>query len=267
MANSYSDEQTTIEHDPSRSRRSALSAILLLLLILLTLLLIAAATERTDILRFAGILIAPGSYMLLQPRLGAANPSQNLAVTVVTQPTPVVLVPQAIVDPMMQASYDRLGGLNSLGLPISSLTTLNGRQVQWFERGRLELTGTSVESALVGREYTQGIAFPTQQPFADRSGARFFAQTQHGLTEPFLSAWDRAGGVERLGYPISEQVQEVFADGVIYTVQYFERGRLEYHPAQAGTDAEFQLGLLGRALLFKESPPRLIPPARPTAIP
>ncbi len=266
MANTYPEEPTTIEYDPSRARRSALSAILLLLLILLTLLLIAAATERTDILRFAGILIAPGSYMMLQPRLGAVSATQILVVNIPAQPTSVVIVPQSSIDPSMQAAYDRIGGLSILGLPISPLGDFNGRKVQWFERGRLELNASTIESALVGVEYTQGIQFPQQQPFTDRPGARFFPQSQHGLTEPFLSAWERAGAVQSLGYPISEQVQEVLSDGVIYTVQYFERGRLEHHPAQAGTPAEFQLGLLGRALLLKETGPKLITPPKPTLV-
>ena len=265
MANSYPEEPTLIDHDPSRARRSALSAILLLLLILLTLLLIAAATERTDILRFAGILIAPGSYMVLQPRLGAVGATQ-VVLNIPAQPTTVVLAPQLGVDASIQATYDHMGGLNALGLPISTLSELNGRQVQWFERGRLELTGTTIERALVGVEYTQGLNFPQQQPFADRADARFFAQTKHGLVEPFLSAWEQAGGLDALGYPISEQVQEVLSNGVIYTVQYFERGRLEHHPEHSGSPAEFQLGLLGRALLFKEAPPHLITPPRPTLV-
>ena len=70
-----------------------------------------------------------------------------------------------------------------------------------------------------------------------------------------------------LGYPISEQLQEVLADKQIHTVQYFERGRIEYHPENAGTPFEMQLGLLGSGLLLKESRPNLITPARPTSVP
>ena len=62
-------EPSAIEHNPSKARREALSAILLLLLVLLILLLIAAATERTDILRFAGAIIGSGSVLAFQPRL------------------------------------------------------------------------------------------------------------------------------------------------------------------------------------------------------
>lgn len=61
MANGTSDERDTASVEAARARRAALSAILLLLLILLILLLIAAATERTDILRFASMLTWPGA--------------------------------------------------------------------------------------------------------------------------------------------------------------------------------------------------------------
>ncbi|HEU5424150.1 MAG TPA: murein L,D-transpeptidase, partial [Nitrolancea sp.] len=49
------------------------------------------------------------------------------------------------------------------------------------------------------------------------------------------------------GYPISEEFQEQNpADGKMYTVQYFERARFEYHPEFKGTPYEVELGLLGR---------------------
>jgi hypothetical protein len=70
-----------------------------------------------------------------------------------------------------------------------------------------------------------------------------------------------------LGYPISDQVQEMLPDKQIYTVQYFERGRIEYHPQQAGTPFEMQLGLLGRALYLNDSKPNIIRPAQPTPVP
>jgi hypothetical protein len=35
------------------------------------------------------------------------------------------------------------------------------------------------------------------------------------------------------------------ADGKTYTVQYFERNRLEHHPERAGSTDEVMLGLLG----------------------
>jgi hypothetical protein len=55
MTGEKTDARTVRSNESYQARRAAISAILLLLLILLILLLIAAATERTDILRFAGM--------------------------------------------------------------------------------------------------------------------------------------------------------------------------------------------------------------------
>jgi hypothetical protein len=47
----------------------------------------------------------------------------------------------------------------------------------------------------------------------------------------FLSLWQEGGQVRRFGYPISDSFEEVSdADGKPYTVQYFERAVMEYHP-------------------------------------
>jgi uncharacterized integral membrane protein len=59
MANGVSYDPVAQAAERARARRSAVSAILLLLLVLLILLLIAAATERTDILKFAAVAAWP----------------------------------------------------------------------------------------------------------------------------------------------------------------------------------------------------------------
>jgi uncharacterized protein YkwD len=71
---------------------------------------------------------------------------------------------------------------------------------------------------------------------------RFFPETRIAVRDPFLSFWQR-GGVELFGYPISlEMAERNPDDGHVYTVQYFERARLEWHP---GATPEVQLGRLG----------------------
>ena len=53
-----------------------------------------------------------------------------------------------------------------------------------------------------------------------------------------------------LGYPLSEELPEISPlDGKVYTVQYFERARLEWHPTDAGSPDEVQLGLIGKQAL------------------
>jgi hypothetical protein len=55
-----------------------------------------------------------------------------------------------------------------------------------------------------------------------------------------LARWCHA--VSQTNYQCRRQNQ---ANGKLYTVQYFERNRIEYHPENQGTKYEFQLGLLG----------------------
>lgn len=176
------------------------------------------------------------------------------------------------VAPRFRAFYDTHGGLRILGLPISEPMQVNGREIQWFERARLEhwpeFAGTPYEIQLgrLGVEYTQGRMFPTQTFFPSRPGLRYFPETEHGVGEPFLSFWEQNGGLAVFGYPISEAFDERLADGNVYRVQYFERARLEHHPEHAGTPYEVQVGLLGRALYLNERRPESIPPS-PTLMP
>jgi hypothetical protein len=77
----------------------------------------------------------------------------------------------------------------------------------------------------------------------------YFAETGHSLAYAFRRYWESQGGLERFGFPLTEEFRELNPDdGAVYTVQYFERARLEYHPAERGTSYEVQAGLLGRQL-------------------
>jgi uncharacterized protein YraI len=58
---------------------------------------------------------------------------------------------------------------------------------------------------------------------------RYFAETGHNLDDPFLSRWSAAGGVQGVGFPISE---ERF-DADIGIVQDFEGMTLLYDPAES----------------------------------
>jgi hypothetical protein len=75
----------------------------------------------------------------------------------------------------------------------------------------------------------------------------FFARTGHTLAGRFLSYWRTHNGAQLLGAPISEPFREGNDDGSgrHYLVQWFKRGRLEYHPELAGTRYEVELGLVG----------------------
>ena len=65
----------------------------------------------------------------------------------------------------------------------------------------------------------------------DQPQCQNFAQTNKTVCGIFLTYWTDHGGVLREGLPISGQFQEVSdVDRKTYTVQYFERAVLEYHP-------------------------------------
>jgi hypothetical protein len=69
---------------------------------------------------------------------------------------------------------------------------------------------------------------------------RTYAETGKTLAPEFVRFFDANGGVPLLGYPLTNPETE---GG--FEVQYLERARIEYHPENAGTQYEVQLGLLG----------------------
>lgn len=151
--------------------------------------------------------------------------------------------------------WETHGGLPVFGYPISPVTmeTIDNwtGPVQWFERDRLEDHG--VAGVLAGRlgatllEWQGRSWFTFARVSTAPPGCRYFSETGHSLCEPFLSYWDRNGGLERFGYPITEPFHETIETWT-GTVQYFERRRMEHHILSPGSPV--LLGLLGREVLF-----------------
>lgn len=157
--------------------------------------------------------------------------------------------------------WERNGGLPVFGYPISALRTETNNDnwtgpTQWFQRDRLEdhaAQGIGVLAGRLGVRYLElqgrgweAYARVSQAP--NRNFCRYFPITGHSLCGAFLSYWERNGGLERFGYPITEPFQENLAE-FSGTVQYFERRRMELHPELAGTPYEVLLGLLGRDVI------------------
>ena len=85
-------------------------------------------------------------------------------------------------------------------------------------------------------------------PFPATPDRVYFPETGHSLAYGFKGYWERNGGLPVFGYPWTEEFSEPNRDtGEVYTVQYFERQRFEYHPENAGTVYEVLLGRLGAA--------------------
>lgn len=78
-------------------------------------------------------------------------------------------------------------------------------------------------------------------------GAVYFPETGHNLDKPFRDYWQTHGGLAQFGYPLTEAFHQDLGEG-LFLVQYFERGRLEWHPEFNGTVYEIQLGQFGRVI-------------------
>jgi hypothetical protein len=77
---------------------------------------------------------------------------------------------------------------------------------------------------------------------------RCFAETGFCVRGRFLAYWEATGGLAINGFPLSDEFSEVLESGQPYTVQYFERTRLEYHPESADPQFEVLLGQFGRRI-------------------
>ncbi len=167
--------------------------------------------------------------------------------------------------------WEQQGGLPIFGYPISPQQReyVEGslREVQWFERNRLELHPDNAPPyhvlsgrLSVERLHQQGRAweaFPRSEP---RPDCRYFPETGHNLCGDILAAW-RASGLEfdgqpgtsepeslaLFGLPLSDAQPETLSDGQTYIVQWFERARLELHPDNA-PPYHVLSGLIGRAV-------------------
>ncbi len=274
-------EASVMREDPAeekaRARRETMPIILLLIMLFLILYLIAAATGHYNIIQFFGSQNAPSD---LNPVLGNGALSNSLVGLTGTYPGNVgapgsVPILDYTIAPIFSDYYYRNGGLPIFGYPISDLMQVNGRSVQWFQRARLEhwsepgYAGTpyEIQGGLVGVEYTGDRTFPQQAPFVSTPTNRYFAETGYGVRGQFLQFWEQHGGLNVLGYPISNEVQEMLDDNRVHRVQYFQRARLEDHPEFANTPYATQLGLIGIALHMQTDKPSITAAPTPTLVP
>ncbi|MFV9505267.1 MAG: hypothetical protein AB4911_11955 [Oscillochloridaceae bacterium umkhey_bin13] len=173
---------------------------------------------------------------------------------------------QAAVNWFLETWKNTPNALFVLGYPISApfieeSFTNPGQfyRVQYFERAVLEEHPNNfgqqgnrfyIQGRLMGQQLARGRE--NEAPFrrvGNPGDGTWFAETGHTLRNspaPFRDFWQRNGGLEVFGFPLSEQFQEVNqADGQTYWVQYFERQRMEWHPNQPDPRYRILLGLLG----------------------
>ncbi len=104
-------------------------------------------------------------------------------------------------------------------------------------------------------------ATPTLVPFAGDpvaerpapsnldSSLRYFTETGHLVSDDFFNYYRTIEkGSDLFGLPLTEAFAEKLPDGHVYTVQYFERARMERHP-ELPASQQVQLGVLTPAIL------------------
>jgi hypothetical protein len=155
-----------------------------------------------------------------------------------------------------QAYWNQFGGLPVYGYPLTEEFVENGKTVQYFERARFEWQPGAwparydVLLGLLGNELAQQYGLLGTAPFqrvnaSSDANCTYYPQTGHRLCFGFRDFWNAHGGLAIYGYPISEEFTDP-ATGL--TVQYFERQRLEWHPANPPA-WQVEGGLLGAQLL------------------
>ena len=162
------------------------------------------------------------------------------------------------------AYWEAHGGLPIHGYPISDplqerLEDGQVRTVQYFERTRLEYhpehpPANEVLLGQLGRRVLAELPAAPVGPAAPLAGATYFPETGHNVGPRFGAYWQANGGLAQFGYPLTEVFTETLEDGNAYTVQYFERARLELHPEHVNTPYEVQLGQFGRRVLAASAP-------------
>jgi hypothetical protein len=108
--------------------------------------------------------------------------------------------------------FDAHGGLRVFGFPITEEFQLNNRTVQYFQKARLEMlpdkpVGQRIQLGALGEEL--GKSTPAQKSLgANTFFQRYYSETGHSIIWAFLSFFDRYGGVDVFGYPISDYGSE-----------------------------------------------------------
>lgn len=154
--------------------------------------------------------------------------------------------------------WEKNGGLDVFGYPLTGEINENGTTVQYFERARFEwhpganpqnydvLLGLLGDELIANRRAAGESPFKPTLPKND-DDCIYFSATGHNVCSGFRAYWQQFGGLALYGYPISEAFTE---NGTV--VQYFERARFEWHPGSAPDRYDVLLGRLGAETLAKQ---------------
>ena len=156
--------------------------------------------------------------------------------------------------------FDAHGGVARFGYPVTNEFQRAGLTVQYFEKARFEyrpqLAGTphAVMLGLLGDELLT--LWDAHEPReAEPTGElpptmQYFPETGHYVGHGFLAYFNANGGVERFGFPVTE---ELYDPSLGRTVQYFQRQRLAWN---AETGRVEEMPDLARILILAGDPVR-----------
>ncbi len=126
--------------------------------------------------------------------------------------------------------------------------------------------GASATSAPIPTLAPAAGASPTAAPSSYGGVIRgdaicFPDKTDFCIAGRFRQYWEQHGSLPINGYPLSDEFTQTLEDGKQYTVQYFERVRMEYHPEFKAPD-DVLLGQFGRRILadVPNAPTASVPP-------
>ncbi len=135
-------------------------------------------------------------------------------------------------------------GGNAGDFPTSTPTGTTGNATPTITLGTAAPVPGEIASAALRRA-----ALPVP-PCPGNPNCAWFTQTNHAVANGFKIFWEKNGGQQRYGLPLTEEYRDAsLIDGKIRTVQYFERTRLEYFPENQGRVGEVQETSLGREVL------------------
>ncbi len=153
--------------------------------------------------------------------------------------------------------FEAHGGLEIFGYPITEELVENGRQVQYFQRMRLDLypenpAPRQVRPGPLGELLGRGEPPipPHQIPPPGDTNRRYFPETGHTVVFSFLNFFNEHGGLDLFGYPITEYNPDS-------GVQYFQCARMEWHPDLPPAQ-RVRLGNLGEAYAALRLNPHLL---------
>ena len=166
----------------------------------------------------------------------------------------------------------RHGGTDVIGPALGEATPLEVLEGAYYRNHRNftleyrpDFAGTpyQVQPSLLGVKAAERLWFPTITPFESEESVVYFPETGHSVRFGFLDFFRANGGINLLGYPISEEVKQ---DGI--TVQYFQRGGLKYlpgdpvpvQPMPLGQEMAAKAASPWRASVVTEALPQVAPP-------